>query len=81
MLQNGAGNKYAVARYALAAVRASLAGRALPEPWVPPAATEIPRAADYAGRYIGDDGRVMTVTPEDDGLRAHDGAAVGAAGA
>jgi D-alanyl-D-alanine carboxypeptidase len=68
VLQNGSGNKYEVARYALAAIRASLGGQDPPEPWKPPAATEIPLAADYAGRYLGDDGREMTVTPTDDGL-------------
>lgn len=68
VLQNGSGNKYEVARYALAAVRSSLAGQEPPEPWTPPAATAIPSAVDYAGHFVGDDGRELLVTPEDDGL-------------
>jgi D-alanyl-D-alanine carboxypeptidase len=68
MLQNGAGAKYGIAPNAMAMIRASLAGQELPTAWIPPAATAIPAAADYAGRFLGDDGREMTVAPTDDGL-------------
>lgn len=68
MLQNGGGSKRAVAASAFETVRASLAGGVLPPVWAPPAATEIPRAAEYLGRYEGDDGRVLQVEAVDDGL-------------
>jgi D-alanyl-D-alanine carboxypeptidase len=68
VLQNGGGEKRGVAAYALEAVRASLAGAPLPEMWAPPVATSIPKARDYAGRYEGDDGRVLEVEAIDDGL-------------
>jgi CubicO group peptidase (beta-lactamase class C family) len=68
MLQNGMGDRRPVVAAALAAVRAGLAGDPLPEPWVPPAPTEIPHADRFAGTYIGDDGRTLVVEPEDDGL-------------
>lgn len=68
VLQNGGGVHGGVARYALDAVRASLAGNELPPVWAPPAPTEIPAAADFVGRYEGDDGRVLIVEELDDGL-------------
>jgi CubicO group peptidase (beta-lactamase class C family) len=68
ILQNGMGDRRPVVAAALAAVRAGLAGDPLPEPWVPPAPTEIPRADRFAGTYTGDDGRTLVVEPEDDGL-------------
>ncbi|MDH5313705.1 MAG: serine hydrolase [Actinomycetota bacterium] len=68
VLQNGGGSKVALARAALAAVRASLAGDDLPGIWAPPAPTDIPRAREYVGRYRGDDGRVLDVETIEDGL-------------
>jgi D-alanyl-D-alanine carboxypeptidase len=68
ILQNGDGYRHGVAAAALAAIRAGLAGDPLPEPWAPPAATEIPNASRYTGSYVGDDGRTLVVEAEDDGL-------------
>jgi D-alanyl-D-alanine carboxypeptidase len=68
ILQNGAGNKQPVLTHALAVVRASLAGEAPPDPWTPPAPTSIRRAPEFAGRYEGDDGRVLELSEEEDGL-------------
>ena len=68
LLQNGGGTKRGVAAAALATVRASLAGEQLPDVWAPPHPTEIPKAADYVGRYVGDDGRELEVEAVDDGL-------------
>ncbi len=69
ILQNGDGGKRDVVRYALAAVRAALAGGEPPPEWVPPAQTAIPDAAAFAGHYEGDDGRRLDVEAEADGLR------------
>jgi D-alanyl-D-alanine carboxypeptidase len=68
ILQNGGGDKRGVLAAALATVRASLAGADLPVVWAPPAPTRIPAAADYVGRYEGDDGRVLQVEAVEDGL-------------
>jgi hypothetical protein len=68
ILQNGGGEKTQVTFHALEVVRAALAGRGLPDVWAPPAPTSIPKAADYAGTYAGDDGRTMVVGAADDGL-------------
>jgi len=68
ILQNGGGEKTQVTFHALEVVRAALAGHGLPDVWAPPAPTSIPRAADYAGTYAGDDGRTMVITALDDGL-------------
>jgi D-alanyl-D-alanine carboxypeptidase len=68
ILQNGDGSMRMVLAHALAVVRASLAGDAPPDPWEPPAPTSIPAAAEFAGRYEGDDGRVIELVEEDDGL-------------
>jgi len=68
MLQNGEGNRRGVVAAAFAAVRAGLAGDPLPEPWVPPAPTQIPGASRFTGTYVGDDGRTLVVEAEDDGL-------------
>jgi D-alanyl-D-alanine carboxypeptidase len=68
ILQNGVGTKRPVLAHTLAVVRASLAGEAAPVPWIPPAPTSIPDAADLAGRYEGDDGRVLELVEEEDGL-------------
>jgi D-alanyl-D-alanine carboxypeptidase len=70
LLQNGGGGRHQVVDAALAAVRAGLAGAALPEPWVPPAPTAIPDADRFVGTYAGDDGRTLVVEVEDDGLAA-----------
>jgi CubicO group peptidase (beta-lactamase class C family) len=68
VLQNGGGDERAVATYALAAVRTSLAGGDVPEVWAPPAPTRILAAQDYVGRYDGDDGRILEVEAVADGL-------------
>jgi CubicO group peptidase (beta-lactamase class C family) len=68
MLQNGEGRRHGVVAAALAAVRAGLAGEPLPEPWAPPAPTEIPEASRFAGNYVGDDGRTLLVETEEDGI-------------
>ncbi|MGZ8581337.1 MAG: serine hydrolase domain-containing protein [Actinomycetota bacterium] len=68
ILQNGGGGKQGIVAAALDSVRAGLAGAEFPEVWAPPAPTEIPKAADYVGRYQGDDGRVLEVDAVEDGL-------------
>ena len=68
ILQNGEGRKRSLARAAFATVRASLAGDELPAPWIPPAPTDVQKAADYEGRYEGDDGRVLEITETEGGL-------------
>jgi CubicO group peptidase (beta-lactamase class C family) len=68
LLQNGGGDKEGVIGATLATVRAALDGRSLPDPWSPPAATEISDAAAYAGTYEGDDGRTLVVEVIEDGL-------------
>jgi CubicO group peptidase (beta-lactamase class C family) len=68
VLQNGEGGKRGVVAHAFATVRASLAGDELPPVWAPPAPTEIPKASDYVGRYLGDDGRTLEVEAVEDGL-------------
>ncbi len=68
-LQNGSGSKRQLAGYALAAVRAALAGGELPEPFLPPSPTAIPGADRYAGTYVAPDGRVLDVGVEAGGLR------------
>ncbi len=73
LLQNGGGAKRGVAAAALATLRAGLAGEEMPEVWTPPLPTEIPKAADYEGRYSGDDGRELDVEAVDDGLLARIG--------
>jgi hypothetical protein len=70
MMQNGYGEGLRnLARAAFASIRASLAGAELPPSITFPAATHIPKAADYAGTYTGEDGRVFTLEAERDGLR------------
>jgi D-alanyl-D-alanine carboxypeptidase len=69
ILQNGAGSKDGMTRNAFAQVRASLTGDPLPPVWSPPSPTDVPKAAEYAGRYQGEDGRVLEVAVDDDGLR------------
>jgi D-alanyl-D-alanine carboxypeptidase len=74
VLQNGYGEGLRrLVRAAFAAVRASLAGEELPPAIVPPAATTIPRAAEYVGTYTGEDGRVFEIETEGDGLRLNAG--------
>ncbi|HEV2951089.1 MAG TPA: serine hydrolase domain-containing protein [Actinomycetota bacterium] len=68
MLQNGEGNRRGVVAAAFAAVHAGLAGEPLPEPWAPPAPTEIAGTDRFTGTYVGDDGRTLVVGSEDDGL-------------
>jgi len=68
VLQNGFGSKWKLVTHALAAVRAALAGDALPEPFIPPASTAIPEAERYAGSYAGPNGRVLDVAVEGEGL-------------
>ncbi len=68
VLQNGEGAKRGMLAHAFATVRASLAGDELPPVWAPPAPTEIPKASDYVGTYLGDDGRTLEVEAVEDGL-------------
>lgn len=69
VLQNGGGSKRDLARSALATVRASLAADELPQTWVPPMETDVPAGAEFAGRYEGDDGRVLQLEPDGPSLR------------
>jgi D-alanyl-D-alanine carboxypeptidase len=70
VMQNGYGSGLRdLVRVAFASVRASLAGMELPAPLTRPSATELPKAADYAGTYTGDDGRVFEIEPEREGVR------------
>ncbi len=74
VLQNGYGSGLRqLVRAAFACVRAALAGEELPEVVVPPSPTTIANAADYAGRYTGEDGRVFEVETEREGLRLNAG--------
>ncbi len=74
VLQNGYSEGLRkLARAAFATIRASLAGQELPPAIVPPAATDIPKAADYVGTYTGEDGRVFEVEAEREGLRLNAG--------
>jgi hypothetical protein len=74
VLQNGYSEGLRkLARAAFATIRASLAGQELPPAIVPPAATDIPKAADYVGTYTGEDGRVFQVEAEREGLRLNAG--------
>ena len=68
-LMNGSGSKHELVRFALASVRASLGGDSLPAPYVPPAATDVPRAGEYQGRYAGEDGRTLELHADAGGLR------------
>ena len=70
LLQNGGGAKRGVAASVFATVRASLRGEEFPDVWVPPLPTEIEQAADFVGKYAGDDGRELEVEAIDDGLQA-----------
>lgn len=69
ILQNGEGSKDGVLTYAMSTVRACLAGEPLPETWTPPEPTAIPKASEYVGTYTGDDGRVLGIEEDGDGLR------------
>jgi len=74
VMQNGYGEGLrGLVRSAFACVRASLAGEELPPALTRPSATEIPKAADYAGTYAGDDGRVFEVEAEREGVRLNAG--------
>jgi CubicO group peptidase (beta-lactamase class C family) len=73
ILQNGGGSKEQLSRTAFAQVRACLAGGDLPEAWVPPAPTSVPRGEEYVGVYTGEDGRVFEVETEREGLRLNAG--------
>ncbi len=64
-LQNGDGNKHGLVRQAVAEIRACLAGAEPPAAWMPASPTSVPAAADYAGTYIGEDGRVFELTARD----------------
>jgi D-alanyl-D-alanine carboxypeptidase len=68
LLQNGGGDKHGVIEATLATVRAALDGGSLPDVWSPPAATSIPDASGFAGRFEGDDGRGLIVEAVEDGL-------------
>lgn len=68
ILQNGGGSKAGLTQAALDAVRACLRDQAPSAPWPPPAATSIPDAPAFAGDYLSEDGDILGVRVEDDGL-------------
>jgi D-alanyl-D-alanine carboxypeptidase len=69
VLQNGGGEKRGMTRNAVALVLAGLAGDSLPPVWSPPAPTDVPKAAEYAGRYVGEDGRTLEIAADGPSLR------------
>jgi CubicO group peptidase (beta-lactamase class C family) len=71
-LQNGAGDKRPLVRYAIEAVRASVNGMPVASAPHPPAPTELPRADELAGTYAG--ARTIELERTSDGLRLVDGA-------
>jgi D-alanyl-D-alanine carboxypeptidase len=77
VLQNGYGSRAGLFGATFDAVRACVRGEPFPDPWTPPAATLIPDAASYAGRFQGDDGSVLRVESDEDGLLVHLGARSG----
>jgi D-alanyl-D-alanine carboxypeptidase len=66
VLQNGYGDEGAVVDYALAAVRASLAGEPLPDAVVPRDPEIHPDAAAFVGTYVGER-RTIEIDAEDGG--------------
>ncbi len=66
ILQNGSGRKTAIADYAIAAVRASLAGATIPEPPAPRDPEVHPGAAAFVGDYEGSR-RSFEIAEEDGG--------------
>jgi CubicO group peptidase (beta-lactamase class C family) len=57
-----------VAEYALRLMRACRSGAPLPELPPPADPRSVPRAADYAGRYTGENGRALDIRAEGDRL-------------
>jgi CubicO group peptidase (beta-lactamase class C family) len=68
-LQNGAGSTYSLVRFALATTRAALAGEPPPAVPIPQAPTDVSNAADYAGTYHGEDGRLLELASAEGQLR------------
>ena len=71
VLQNGSGSRAGLMGATFDAVKAGVRGRSFPDPWTPPAATEIPDAASYVGTFEGDDGSALRVETDGDGLLVH----------
>jgi CubicO group peptidase (beta-lactamase class C family) len=71
-LQNGGGDKDALVRYAIEAVRASVNGMPVAPAAHPPAPTELPKADELAGIYVGEP--TIELQRTSDGLRLVDGA-------
>lgn len=73
ILQNGMGNKAALAEYALDVVHAATRGAALVALPHPPASTDVPNGADYAGVFTAEGGRTFEVAVEGPSLRYREG--------
>jgi D-alanyl-D-alanine carboxypeptidase len=71
VLQNGSGSRAGLMGATFDAVKAGVRGRPFPDPWTPPAATEIPDPAAYVGTFEGDDGSALRVETDGDGLLVH----------
>ena len=73
ILQNGMGNKTALAEFALDVVHAAIRGAALVAMPHPPASTDVPNGADYSGVFKAEDGRTFEVAVEGPSLRYREG--------
>ena len=71
-LQNGGGDKDALVKYAIEAIRGSLAGMPVAPAPHPRAPTDLPKADELAGTYVGE--RTIELQRTSDGLRLVDGA-------
>ena len=71
-LQNGGGDKDLLVKYAIEAVRAAVNGMPVAPAPHPPAPTELPKADELAGTYVGE--RTIELQRTSDGLRLVDGA-------
>jgi D-alanyl-D-alanine carboxypeptidase len=69
VLQNGEGGKRGIVAYALDAVRAALAGRELPEPWIPSDSEHVAGANAFAGRFEGERRAIEIEALPDERLR------------
>jgi hypothetical protein len=70
-LQNGGGDKAPLVKYAIEAIRAAVNGMPVAPAPHPPAPTELPKADELAGTYVGD--RTIELQRTSDGLRLVDG--------
>ena len=73
ILQNGMGNKNALAQYALDLVHDATRGTVLVAMAHPPASTDVPSGADYEGVFTAEDGRTFEVVVEGPSLRYREG--------